>query len=100
MGELERLTAYTNMRYENMVYQKKVRAAVSSWCTLHLPSLLKHHRLFPHQVKHVATFFFLLQARAWESAQALASLLPPPARSLCCHRTATGESRVRVSDHI
>ena len=30
MGELERLTAYTNQRYQNMVYQKKVRAAVSS----------------------------------------------------------------------
>ena len=28
MGELQRLTAYTNQRYENMVYQKKVRAAV------------------------------------------------------------------------
>lgn len=29
MGELQRLTAYTNTRYENMVYQKKVLAAVS-----------------------------------------------------------------------
>ena len=28
MGELGRLTAYTNMRYENMVYMKKVKAAV------------------------------------------------------------------------
>jgi|AntAceMinimDraft_12_1070368.scaffolds.fasta_scaffold22231_5 hypothetical protein len=38
MSELERLTAYTQTRYENMVYQKKVREAVRPTHHSHHPT--------------------------------------------------------------
>ena len=59
MGELQRLTAYTNQRYENMVYQKKVRAAVRRVLVSPSPFFLERHFNISPPPAQAAAFFSL-----------------------------------------